>query len=226
MSKSKERAKSSVKELVKRLREKFEAFLSNHDPAMIIIMSVAVIIWSVAALIVVFSMLFGFWDIIGSDAWYIVITPFLPFVVIALLTVSQIIFISIVTGIEKLLTKFEERVKCYAESQRAEKRESHFTKVAKKISDDTLELILKRSQIFSISIYLQFAACIMIGLIALKEPYDGNVQKALIRFSVPIATYTVGLILFGIYHYFDNVHLAKAQLKKLNDEKDEAENEC
>lgn len=226
MSKSKERAKSLVKELVKRLREKFEAFLSNHDPAMIIIMSVAVIIWSVAALIVVFSMLFGFWDIIGSDAWYIVITPFLPFVVIALLTVSQIIFISVVTGIEKLLTKFEERVKRYAESQRAEKRESRFTKVAKKISDDTLELILKRSQIFSISIYLQFAACIMIGLIALKEPYDGNVQKALIRFSVPIATYVVGLILFCIYQYFDNVHLAKSQLKKLEEEKQESENEC
>lgn len=43
MSKSKERAKSLVKELVKRLREKFEAFLSNHDPAMIIIMSVALL---------------------------------------------------------------------------------------------------------------------------------------------------------------------------------------
>lgn len=223
MSKSKERAKSLVKELVKRLREKFEAFLSNHDPAMIIIMSVAVIIWSVAALIVVFSMLFGFWDIIGSDAWYIVITPFLPFVVIALLTVSQIIFISIVTGIEKLLTKFEERVKRYAESQRAENRESHFMKVAKKISDDTLELILKRSQIFSISIYLQFAACIMIGLIALKEPYDGNVQKALIRFSVPIATYVIGLILFCIYEYFDKVNTAKSQLKKLDNHNTEEE---
>lgn len=226
MSKSKERAKSLVKELIKSLREKFEAFLSNHDPAMIIIMSVAVIIWSVAALIVVFSMLFGFWDIIGSDAFYIVITPFLPFAAIALLTLSQIIFITIVECIEKLLTKFEERVKRYAKSRRTEKRESHFTKVAKKISDDTLELILKRSQIFSISIYSQFAACIMIGLIALKEPYDGNVQKALIRFSVPIATYVVGLVLFGIYHYFDSVHLAKVQLKKLNDEKQEADNEC
>ena len=214
MSKSKERAKSLVKELVKRLREKFEAFLSNHDPAMIIIMSVAVIIWSVAALIVMFSMLFGFWDIIGSDAFYIVITPFLPFVLIAFLTLVQFVFITVATGIEKLLTKFEERVKRYAESQRTEKRESHFKKVAKKISDDTLDLILKRSQIFSISIYLQFAACIMIGLIALKEPYDGNVQKALIRFSVPIATYIVGLILFCIYRYFDNVHLAKSRLKK------------
>lgn len=226
MSKSKERAKSLVKELVKRLREKFEAFLSNHDPAMIIIMSVAVIIWSVAALIVMFSMLFGFWDIIGSDAFYIVITPFLPFVLIAFLTLVQIVFATIAKVIEKLFTKFEERAKRYAESQHTEKRESHFTKVAKKISDDTLELILKRSQIFSISIYLQFAACIMIGLIALKEPYDGNVQKALIRFSVPIVTYVVGLILFGIYHYFDNVHLVKAQLKKLEEEKQEGENEC
>lgn len=226
MSKSKERAKSLVKELVKRLREKFEAFLSNHDPAMIIIMSVAVIIWSVAALIVVFSMLFGFWDIIGSDAFYIVITPFLPFVLIAFLTLVQIVFTTIAKVIEKSLDKLEERAMRYQERYQTEKRESHFTKVAKKTSDDTLELILKRSQIFSISIYLQFAACIMIGLIALKEPYDGNVQKALIRFSVPIATYTVGLILFCVYEYFDRVHSAKCKLKKLNDEKDEVESEC
>lgn len=226
MSKSKERAKSLAKELVKRLREKFEKFVNSHDPAIVIIMSVAVIIWSAAALIVMFSMLFGFWDIIGSDAFYIVITPFLPFALIAFITLVQVVFITVATGIEKLFTKFEERVKRYAESQRAEKRESHFTKVAKKISDDTLELILKRSQIFSISIYLQFAACIMLGLIALKEPYDGNVQKALIRFSVPIATYVIGLILFAIYEYFDKVNTAKSKLKKLNDEKDEVENGC
>ena len=223
MSKSKERAKSLVKELVKRLREKFEKFVNSHDPSIVIIMSVAVIIWSAAALIVVFSMLFGFWDIIGSDAWYIVITPFLPFVLIAFIALVQTIFIAIATGIEKLLIKFEERVKRYAESQRAEKRESHFTKVAKKISDGTLELILKRSQIFSISIYLQFAACLMIGLIALKEPYDGNVQKALIRFSVPIATYVIGLILFAIYEYFDKVNTAKARLKKLDNHNTEGE---
>ena len=226
MSKSKERAKSLVKELVKRLREKFEAFLSNHDPAMIIIMSVAVIIWSVAALIVMFSMLFGFWDIIGSDAFYIVITPFLPFVLIAFLTLVQIVFTTIAKGIEKSLDKLEERANRYRENHCKETRESHFTKVAKKISDDTLELILKRSQIFSISIYLQFAACIMIGLIALKEPYDGNVQKALIRFSVPIATYVIGLILFAIYEYFDQVNTAKSRLKRQEEEKQGVDNEC
>lgn len=154
------------------------------------------------------------------------ITPFLPFVLIAFLTLAQLVFTTIAKGIEKSLDKLEERAMCYQERYQTEKRESHFTKVAKKTSDDTLELILKRSQIFSISIYLQFAACIMIGLIALKEPYDGNVQKALIRFSVPIATYVVGLVLFGIYHYFDNVHLAKSRLKKLEEEKQEGENEC
>lgn len=221
MSKSKERAKSLVKALAQRIKEKFEKFVNNHDPSIVIIMSVAVIIWSVAALIVMFSMLFGFWDIIGSDAWYIVITPFLPFALIAFIALVQTIFIAIATGIEKLLIKFEERVKRYAKSQRAEKRESHFMKVAKKISDDTLELILKRSQIFSISIYLQFAACLMIELIALKEPYDGDVQKALIRFSVPIATYAIGLILFGIYEYFDQVNTAKSQLKKLEETTEE-----
>ena len=200
--------------MLNKLRQRFEKFLSNYDPAFVIIISVVAIIWSVALLIVMFSMLFGFWDIIGSDAFYIVITPFLPFAIIAFFTLVQFVFITAATGIEKLLTKFEERAKRYAESRRTEKRESHFTKVAKKISDDTLELILKRSQIFSISIYLQFAACVMIGLIALKEPYDGNVQKALIRFSVPIATYVVGLILFVIYEYFDEVNTAKSRLKK------------
>ena len=196
--------------MLNKLRQQFEKFINNYDPAFVIIISVVVIIWSVALLIVMFSMLFGFWDIIGSDAFYIVITPFLPFAIIAFFTLVQFVFITATTGIEKLLTKFEERAKRYAESRRTEKRESHFTKVAKKISDDTLELILKRSQIFSISIYLQFAACVMIGLIALKEPYDGNVQKALIRFSVPIATYVVGLILFVIYEYFDEVNTAKS----------------
>ena len=63
----------------------------------------------------------------------------------------------------------------------------------------------------------------MIGLIALKEPYDGNVQKALIRFSVPIVTYVVGLILFAIYEYFDNVNSAKSRLKKLDNHGSEEE---
>ena len=108
-------------------------------------------------------------------------------------------------------------------SVKQKNRESHFTKVAKKIDDDTLDLILKRSQIFSISIWLQFAACVMSVLVMIKEPYDGNAQKALIRYVVPIATYVVGLILFCIYEYFDRVRSAKC---KLNDEKDDVENEC
>ena len=223
MSKSKERAKSLAKELVKCLREKFETFVSNYDPAFVIIISVAVIIWSVALLIVMFSMLFGFWDIIGSDAFYIVITPFLPFVIIAFLTLVQVVFTAIAKVIEKSLNKLEERANRYQERHQTENRKSHFMKVAKKTSDDTLELILKRSQIFSISIYLQFAACIMIGLIALKEPYDGNVQKALIRFSVPIATYIVGLILSSVYEYFDQVNTAKSRLKKLDNRNAEGE---
>lgn len=209
-----------------KLRQRFEKFINNYDPAFIIIISVVAIIWSVALLIVIFSMLFGFWDIIGSDAFYIVITPFLPFVLIAFLTLVQVVFTAIAKVIEKSLTKLEERANRYQERHRAENRESHFTKVAKKIDDDTLELILKRSQIFSISIYLQLAACIMVVLIGIREPYDGNVQKALIRYVVPISTYAVGLILFCVYEYFDKVHSAKCKLKKLNDEKDEVESEC
>lgn len=116
--------------------------------------------------------------------------------------------------IVKFLEKLDEHATRYAERHQAKNRESHFTKVAKKIDDGTLELILKRSQIFSISIYLQLAACIMVGLIGIREPYDGNVQKALIRYIVPISTYTVGLILFCVYVYFDKVHSAKCKLKK------------
>lgn len=197
-----------------KLRQRFEKFVSNYDPAFVIIISVAAIIWSVALLIVMFSMLFGFWDIIGSDAFYIVITPFLPFVLIAFLTLVQVVFTTIVKVIVKFLEKLDEHATRYAEKHQTENRESHFTKVAKKIDDDTLELILKRSQIFSISIYLQLAACIMVVLIGIREPYDGNVQKALIRYIVPISTYAVGLILFCVYEYFDRVHSAKCKLKK------------
>lgn len=212
--------------MLNKLRRSFEKFINNHDPSIVIIMSVAVIIWSVALLIVMFSMLFGFWDIIGSDAFYIVITPFLPFVLIAFLTLVQVVFTAIVKVIVKFLEKLDEHATRYAERRQAKNRESHFTKVAKKIDDDTLDLILKRSQIFSISIYLQLAACVMVVLIGIREPYDGNVQKALIRYIVPISTYIVGLILFCVYEYFDRVHSAKSQLKKLNDEKDEVESEC
>lgn len=223
MSKSKERAKSLVKELVKRVREKFEKFVNNHDPSVVIIMSIVVIIWSIALLIVLFSMLFGFLDIIRSNAFYIVITPVLPFVFIAFRTLVEIVFKAIVKVIVKFLEKLDERATRYAEKRQAKNRESHFTKVAKKIDDDTLDLILKRSQIFSISIWSQFAACVMSVLVMIKEPYDGNAQKALIRYVVPITTYGVGLILFCIYEYFDRVRSAKC---KLNDEKDDVENEC
>lgn len=212
--------------MLNKLRRRFEKFINNYDPAFVIVISVVAIIWSVVLLIVMFSMLFGFWDIIGSDAFYIVITPFLPFVLIAFLTLVRVVFTAIAKVFVKFLEKLDEHATHYAEKHQAKNRESHFTKVAKKIDDDTLELILKRSQIFSISIYLQFAACIMVVLIGIREPYDGNVQKALIRYIVPISTYTVGLILFCVYEYFDKVHSAKCKLKKLNDEKDEVESEC
>ena len=209
-----------------KLRQRFEKFINNYDPAFVIIISVVAIIWSVALLIVMFSMLFGFWDIIGSDAFYIVITPFLPFAIIAFLTLVQVVFTTIEKVIVKFLEKLDERATRYAEKHQTENRESHFTKVAKKIDDDTLELILKRSQIFSISIYLQFAACVMLGLIALREHYSGNTNVNLVKLIVPIATYVVGLILFAVYTYFDKVNTAKSQLKKLNEEKDEVESEC
>ena len=205
--------------MLNKLRQRFEKFTSNYDPAFVIIISVAAIVWCVSAIIVVLSTLFGFWDIIGSDAFYIVITPFLPFAIVAFLTLVQVVFEAIAKVIVKFIEKLDERATRYTERHQTENRESHFTKVAKKIDDDTLELILKRSQIFSISIWLQFASCIMTVLIAIREPYDGNAQKYFIRMIVPVSTYAVGLILFCIYEYFDRVNTAKSKLKKLNDEK-------
>ena len=121
MSKSKERAKSLVKELVKRVREKFEKFVNKHDPSVVIIMSIVVIIWSIALLIVLFSMLFGFLDIIRSNAFYIVITPVLPFVFIAFRTLVEIVFKAIVKVIVKFLEKLDERATRYAEKRQAKK---------------------------------------------------------------------------------------------------------
>lgn len=204
--------------MLNKLRQQFEKFINNYDPAFVIVISVVAIVWSVALLIVMFSMLFGFWDIIGSDAFYIVITPFLPFVIIAFITLVQVVFTAIAKAIEKSLNKLDERATRYQERHQVENRESHFTKVAKKIDDDTLELILKRSQIFSISIYLQFAACVMLGLIALREHYSGNTNVNLVKFIVPIATYAVGLTLFAVYTYFDKVNTAKSQLKQLDNQ--------
>lgn len=211
--------------MLNKLRRRFEKFVSSHEPAIVIMISVVVIVWSISTIILAASLLFGFYDSLIPQIMHIVITPFLPFVIIVVVTFAEIAMNATTKVVYKCFEKFEERVKRYAKNHLAEKRESHFTKVAKKIDDDTLELILKRSQIFSISMWLQFAACIMLGLIAMKEPYDGNVQKALIRFSLPIAIYVVALILFGIYEYFDKVNTAKSQLKKLDDQNGETTEE-
>lgn len=225
LNKIKQRSKSLVKELVKRVRPKFEKFVSSTEPAIVIMISVAAIVWSISATILAVSLLFGFYDSLIPQITYIAITPFLPFVIIAVVTFIEIVMKTATKVVYKCFEKFEERVKRYAETRSVKDRESHFVKVAKKIDDETLELILKRSQIFSISMWLQFAACVMLGLIAMKEPYDGNVQKALIRFILPITIYVVALVLFGIYEYFDKVNTAKSQLKKSDDQNSDSGDE-
>ena len=137
-----------------KIRQRFEKIISNYDPVFVIVISVVAIVWCVSALILVFSMLFGYWDIIGSEVYYIVITPFLPFLLLAMITFFQVSLNVAAKVTYKCFEKIEERVKRYHENRSEKNRESHFTKVAKKIDDETLDLIVNKSQSYSIAMWL------------------------------------------------------------------------
>lgn len=211
--------------MLNKLRRRFEKFINNYDPAFVIVISVVAIIWSVALLIVMFSMLFGFWDIIGSDAFYIVITPFLPFLLLAMIACFQVSLNVAAKVTYKYLEKFEERVKRYHKNRSAKNSESHFTKVAKNIDDETLDLIVNKSQSYSIAMWLQVAAGVMTVLLAINTYYDGDLKKATLRFALPIIIELLGILLLFIHDYFDKVITAKKQLKKLEEEKQETTEE-
>lgn len=208
-----------------KIRQRFEKFISNYDPVFVIVISVVAIVWCVSALILVFSRLFGYWDIIGSEVYYIVITPFLPFLLLAMITFFQVSLNVAAKVTYKCFEKIEERVKRYHENRSAKNRESHFTKVAKKIDDETLDLIVNKSQAYSIAMWLQVAACVMIVLLAINTHYDGDLKKTMLRFALPIIIELLGLLLLFIHDYFDRVITANKQLKKLDDQNDETTEE-
>lgn len=208
-----------------KIRQRFEKFISNYDPVFVIVISVVAIVWYVSALILVFSMLFGYWDIIGSEVYYIVITPFLPFLLLAMITFFQVSLNVAAKVTYKCFEKIEERVKCYHENRSAKNRKSHFTKVAKKIDDETLDLIVNKSQSYSIAMWLHVAACVMIVLLAINTHYDGDLKKTMLRFALPIIIELLGLLLLFIHDYFDRVITANKQLKKLDDQNDETTEE-
>lgn len=209
--------------MLNKIKQRFEKFLSNYDPSFVIVISVVAIVWCVSALILVFSMLFGYWDIIGSEVYYIVITPFLPFLLLAMITFFQVSLTVVAKITYKCFEKFEERVKRYYENRSTKNRESHFTKVAKKIDDETLDLIVNKSQSYSIAIWLQVAVCVMIVLLAINAHYDGDLKKTMLRFALPIIIELLGLLLLFIHDYFDRVITAKKQLKKLDDQNSDDE---
>lgn len=114
-------------------------------------------------------------------------------------------------------------IKCIGDSverikNRERHKESRFERTAKKFDDETLDLIVNKSQILSISIWLQFAACVMSGLIAMNTHRDGDFKKTLLRFLLPIVVELIGLVLFFIHSYFNNVITVKKRLKKLDDQ--------
>lgn len=137
--------------MLNKLRRRFEKFINNYDPAFVIIISVVAIVWSTSVIILATSLLFGYWGIIGSEVYYIVITPFLPFLLLAMITCFQVSLNVAAKVTYKYLEKFEERVKRYHKNRSAKHSESRFTKVAKKIDDETLDLIVNKSQSYSIA---------------------------------------------------------------------------
>ena len=208
-----------------KLRQRFEKFISNYDPAFVIVISVVAIVWSTSVIILATSLLFGYWGIIGSEVYYIVITPFLPFLLLAMITCFQVSLNVAAKVTYKYLEKFEERVKRYHKNRSAKNSESHFTKVAKNIDDETLDLIVNKSQSYSIAMWLQVAAGVMTVLLAINTYYDGDLKKATLRFALPIIIELLGILLLFIHDYFDKVITAKKQLKKLEEDKQETTEE-
>lgn len=47
--------------MLNKLRRRFEKFISNYDPAFVIVISVVAIVWSTSVIILATSLLFGYW---------------------------------------------------------------------------------------------------------------------------------------------------------------------
>ena len=215
-NKLRQRSKGLVKELVKCVRPKFEEFVSSTEPAIVIMISVVAVVYATAVIIFLASLAFGFQDMVIREVWPILIAPLLPFATIVCLSAMEWLWIAMFTRVMPRFIKYiddsVERIK-----NREKHKQSRFERTAKKFDDETLDLIVNKSQILSISIWLQFAACVMSGLIAMNTHRDGDFKKTLLRCLLPIVVELIGLVLFFIHGYFNNVITVKKRLKKLDD---------
>ena len=210
--------------MLNKLRKRFEKFVSSHEPAVVIMLSVVSVAYAAAVVIFLASVIFGFQDMLIQEVWYILIAPLLPFAIIVFLSAMEWLWIATFTRVMPRFVKWindsVERIK-----NREKHKETRFERTAKKFDDETLDLIVNKSQILSIGIWLQFAACLMAGLIAINAPSDGDFKKTFLRFLLPIIIELIGLVLFFIHSYFNNVITVKNRLKKLDDQNDETTEE-
>ena len=214
-----------------KLRQRFEKFVSNSEPAVIIMISVIAVVYTTAFAIFLVSLAFGLQDMLIQEVKYILITPLLPFATVVFLAVMEKLWIVTTTRVMprfiKRIDNFVERIENHAERTKNRKapRESHIERMAKKFDDETLDLIVNKSQSYSIAMWLQVAACVMGVLLAMNTHYDGDVKKTALRFVLPITIEVLGILLLFIHDYFDKVITAKKQLKKLEEEKQETTEE-
>ena len=224
LNKLRQRSADLLNEIIKGLRPKFEKFVSNSEPAVIIMISVIAVVYTTAFAIFLVSLAFGLQDMLIQEVKYILITPLLPFATVVFLAVMEKLWIVTTTRVMprfiKSIDNFVERIENHAEhtKNRKEPRESHIERMAKKFDDETLDLIFNKSQLYSIAMWLQVAACVMAVLLAMNTHYDGDVKKAALRFVLPITIEVLGILLLFIHDYFDKVITAKKQLKKLDDQ--------
>jgi hypothetical protein len=166
-----------------KLRQRFEKFVSNSEPAVIIMISVIAVVYTTAFAIFLVSLAFGLQDMLIQEVKYILITPLLPFATVVFLAVMEKLWIVTTTRVMprfiKRIDNFVERIENHAErtKNRKEPRESHIERMAKKFDDETLDLIVNKSQSYSIAMWLQVAACVMGVLLAMNTHYDGDVKK-------------------------------------------------
>lgn len=84
-----QRSRGLVKELVKRVRPKFERFVSRTEPAVVIMISVVAVAYVTAVIIFLASLAFGFQDMVIREVWPILIAPLLPFATIVFLSAME-----------------------------------------------------------------------------------------------------------------------------------------
>lgn len=142
-----------------KLRQRFEKCVLNSEPAVIIMISVIAVVYTTAFAIFLVSLAFGLQDILIQEVKYILITPLLLFATVVFLAVMEKLWIVTTTRVMprfiKRIDNFVERIENHVErtKNRKEPRESHIERMAKKFDDETLDLIVNKSQSYSIAMW-------------------------------------------------------------------------